>query len=54
MYLQSLKLDQNSSIHNINTRGQHNIHTTRVQHEFAKQIQIQIQINFILSAYNIQ
>ena len=35
-YLQNLKLDQNSSIHNINTRGQHNIHTTRVQHEFAK------------------
>ena len=31
-----LLLDQNSSIHNINTRGQHNIHTTRVQHEFAK------------------
>ena len=36
VYLQNLKLDQNSSIHNINTRGQHNIHTTRVQHEFAK------------------
>ena len=36
VYLQNLKLDQNSSIHNLNTRGQHNIHTTRVQHEFAK------------------
>ena len=36
VYLQNLKLDQNSIIHNINTRGQHNIHTTRVQHEFAK------------------
>ena len=36
VYLQNFKLDQNSSIHNINTRGQHNIHTTRVQHEFAK------------------
>ena len=36
VYLQNLKLDQNSSIHNINTRGQHNIHTTRVQHEFDK------------------
>ena len=35
-YLQHLKLDHNSSIHNINTRGQYNIHTTRVQHEFAK------------------
>ena len=36
VYLKKLKLDQNSSIHNINTRGQHNIHTTRVQHKFAK------------------
>ena len=27
VYLQNLKLDQNSSIHNINTRGQHNILT---------------------------
>ena len=27
VYLQNLELDQNSSIHNINTRGQHNIHT---------------------------
>ena len=36
VYLQNLKLDQNSSIHNINTHGQHNIHTTRLQHEFAK------------------
>ena len=36
VYLQNFKLDQNSSIHNINTRGQHNIHTTRVQQEFAK------------------
>ena len=36
VYLHNLKLDQNSSINNINTRGQHNIHTTRVQHEFAK------------------
>ena len=36
VYLQHLKMDQNSSIHNIKTRGQHNIHTTRVQHEFAK------------------
>ena len=36
VYLHNLKLDQDSSIHNINTRGQHNILTTRVQHEFAK------------------
>ena len=37
VYLQSLKLEQNSSVQNINTRGQHTIHTTRVQQEFAKQ-----------------
>ena len=36
VYLHNLKLDQNSSIHNINTRGQHNINTTRVHHEFSK------------------
>ena len=36
VYLHHLNLDQNSSIHNINTRGQYDIHTTRVQHECAK------------------
>ena len=34
--LQNLPLDQNNCVHNFNTRGQYNIHTIRVHHEFAK------------------
>ena len=49
VYLQNLKLDQNSSIHNINTRGQHNIHTTRVQHEFTLPHTINNTPNIILN-----
>ena len=37
VYLQSLPFHQNNNIHNFNTREQYNIHTIRVQHEFAKQ-----------------
>ena len=36
VYLQNLPLNQNNSIYNFNTRGQYNIHTIRVHHEFAK------------------
>ena len=36
VYLQHLSFDQNSSIENIDIHGQYNIHTVRVQHEFAK------------------
>ena len=36
VYLQNLPLNQNNSVHNFNTRGQYNIHTIRVHHEFAK------------------
>ena len=37
VYLQNLPIHQNNSTQNFNTRGQYNIHTIRVQHEFAKQ-----------------
>ena len=36
VYLQHLPFDQNSSIHNFNRRGQFNIHTIGLYHEFAK------------------